>query len=246
MEVLMYMTCAVMLACIGSFIGLCCDRLPKSEQIIRGKSWCDACGHPLKASELIPIFSFLVLRGRCRYCKAKIPPFCFGIEIATIAFGLGPLLVFGMTAQGIAYTAVTCILIETAVVDYRTMEISDLLNVTIGIIGLILMFINGSYVSSLIGAVCVSLPFLVLALCKAMGMGDVKLMAAVGILLGVKNVLLAAFFGVVVGSTVAMIMKLKELRGWKSEIAFGPYLCVGIYASMLFGQQCIELYLSLF
>lgn len=126
------------------------------------------------------------------------------------------------------------------------MEISDIASIIIAVIGLGLMIYNGTYVPSLTGTVCVSVPFLVLALFKMMGMGDVKLMAAVGLLLGIKGVLLAAFFGIIIGSFAAAIMKIKNLRGWKSEIAFGPYLCIGSYISMLFGEKLIALYLSLF
>ena len=246
MEVLIYMISTVMLACIGSFIGVCCERLPRNEQVLKGKSQCDSCGNALRAPELIPVISYLVLRGRCGRCKAKITAFCVLIELATIAFGLLPLIMIGLTVQGFAYSAATCILIEIAVMDYKTMEISDLANIMIAMIGLVLMFVNGSYTSSLIGMICVSFPFLILALFKAMGWGDVKLMAAVGILLGIQGVLLAAFFGIIVGSIAAMFMKLKKLRGWKSEMAFGPFLCVGAYAAMLFGPKCISLYLSLF
>ena len=148
--------------------------------------------------------------------------------------------------QGVAFSIVTCVLIEIALLDYKTMEISDIASIIIAVIGLGLMIYNGTYVPSLTGAVCVSVPFQVLALLKMMGMGDVKLMAAVGLLLGIKGVLLAAFFGIIIGSFAAAIMKIKNLRGWKSEIAFGPYLCIGSYISMLFGEKLIALYLSLF
>ena len=125
------------------------------------------------------------------------------------------------------------------------MEISDIASVIIAVVGIGLMIYGGTYAQSLWGALCVSIPFLVLAITKAMGMGDVKLMAAVGLLLGIKGVLLAAFFGIVIGSIAAAIMKIRNLRGWKSEIAFGPYLCIGTYISMLFGEKLIALYLSL-
>lgn len=125
------------------------------------------------------------------------------------------------------------------------MEISDVASLMIGLIGIALMIYEGSYLSSLIGAVCVSVPFLVFALCGVMGYGDVKLMAAVGVLLGIKGVLFAAFAGIVIGCFAAIIMKFKKNHDWKSEIAFGPYLCIGSYLSMLIGLRCIELYLSI-
>ena len=78
-----------------------------------------------------------------------------------------------------------------------------------------------------------------------MGYGDVKFMAAVGILLGLKKTLLAAFIGIVIGSLSAIIIRIKEKKEWKSEIPFGPYLCLGTYISMLFGDKLISLYISL-
>lgn len=245
MNLLTYLFAFAIFACVGSFIGVCADRIPKKEQIWKGRSHCDSCGKSLGALELIPIISYLFLRGKCRHCKAKIPFTSTAIELTTATLGTLAIFLFGPTVQGIAYSIVTCILIEIAVLDHKTMEISDLASLLIAGIGATLAVINGEYISSLIGLVCVSVPFLVLALLKTMGMGDVKLMAAVGLLLGYKGVLLAAFFGIVIGSVAAIAMKLKKTRGWKSEIPFGPYLCIGTYISMLCGEGLISWYLSL-
>jgi leader peptidase (prepilin peptidase)/N-methyltransferase len=235
----------VVYACVGSFIGVCVDRIPRGEQIYKGRSHCDSCGRELKAWELIPILSYVLLGGRCKRCRKRIPVSSLLIELATSVLGPLAIIMYGLSVQGIAFSIITCILIEIAIVDYKTMEISDLASLMIAVIGIALMIYDGSYIPSLIGMVCVSLPFLVLALFKAMGFGDVKLMAAVGLLLGYKGVLLAAFFGIVIGSVAAAVMKIKNQKGWKSEIAFGPYLCVGTYISMLFGERLLTLYLSL-
>lgn len=189
--------------------------------------------------------SYLFLRGRCSKCKKKIPLRYLGIEFFTAVFGMIPLIMYGVSVQGFAYCAISCILFEIALLDFKTMEISDVASLLIALIGVALMIYEGSYLSSLIGAVCVSVPFLVFALCGVMGYGDVKLMAAVGVLLGIKGVLFAAFTGIVIGCFAAIIMKFKKTHDWKSEIAFGPYLCIGSYLSMLIGPACVELYLSL-
>lgn len=245
MNLLTYVFAFAIFACVGSFIGVCADRIPRREQIWKGRSRCDSCGKTLSALELIPIVSFLFLRGRCRHCKAKIPFQSTAIELAAAVLGTLAIYLFGPTLQGIAYGIVTCILIEIAVLDYKTMEISDLASLLIAAIGATLTVNHGDYLSALIGLVCVSVPFLVLALFKTMGMGDVKLMAAVGLLLGYRGVLLAAFFGIVIGSVAAITMKLRKSHEWKSEIPFGPYLCVGTYLAMLFGERVISWYLSL-
>jgi len=245
MSILIYFIVFFALTCIGSFIGVCFERIPEGESIVKGRSHCESCGKALRSYELIPIFSYLFLRGRCNNCKNTIPTECILIELATAVLGIIPLIVYGVSVQGFAYCAITCILIEIALLDYKTMEISDIASLLIALIGIGMMVYQGSYIPSLIGMVCVSLPFLVLSLLRMMGFGDVKLMAAVGILLGFKGVLFAAFAGIVIGCFAAIFLKLNKSHGWKSEIAFGPFLCVGTYLSMLIGPKCVELYLSL-
>ena len=245
MDIVIYSLMFFALTCIGSFIGVCFERIPEGESIVRGRSHCESCGKVLKSYELVPIFSYLFLKGRCSKCKKKIPIRCLVIEIFTAVLGIIPLILYGVSVQGFAYCAITCILFEIALLDFKTMEISDFANLLIAIIGIVLMIYKGSYLSSLVGAVCVSIPFLVFALCGVMGYGDVKLMAAVGILLGVKGVIFAAFTGIVIGCFAAIIMKIKQTHDWKSEIAFGPYLCLGSYLSMIIGPRCIALYLSI-
>lgn len=245
MDIVIYSLMFFALTCIGSFIGVCFERIPEGESIVRGRSHCESCGKTLKSYELVPIFSYLFLKGRCSECKKKIPIRCLVIEFFTAVLGIIPLIFYGVSVQGFAYCALSCILFEIALLDFKTMEISDFANLLIAIIGIVLMIYKGSYLSSLVGAVCVSIPFLVFALCGVMGYGDVKLMAAVGILLGVKGVIFAAFTGIVIGCFAAIIMKIKQTHDWKSEIAFGPYLCLGSYLSMIIGPRCIELYLSI-
>ncbi|MBR6051424.1 MAG: prepilin peptidase [Clostridia bacterium] len=245
MKILTCIFAFMIFACVGSFIGVCFDRIPKGEKIWRGRSHCDVCGKKLSVLELVPIISFICLRGRCHGCKEKISPVSTFIELATATLGTLMIYIYGLTVQGIAFGLTTAILIEITLLDYKTMEISDLACGLIALSGLALMIWNGSYISSLIGAFCVSVPFLIMALAGGMGLGDAKLMAAVGILLGWKQTLLAAFFGIVIGCIAALILKLKKKRGWKSEIPFGPFLCVGSFLSMLVGEQILSFYLSL-
>ena len=245
MKVLTCIFAFMIFACIGSFIGVCFDRIPKGEKIYKGRSHCDSCGKTLGVLELIPIISYISLCGKCRKCKMRISPVSTLIELTTAVLGTLMIYIYGLTVQGIAFGLTTAVLIEITLLDYKTMEISDLACVLIALAGIVLMILNGSYISSLIGAVSVSIPFLFMALAGGMGMGDVKLMAAVGILLGWKQTLLAAFFGIVIGCIAALILKLRKIQGWKSEIAFGPYLCIGTFVSMSVGEQILSLYLSL-
>ena len=156
-----YIFAFAVFACVGSFIGVCADRIPRGEQIYKGRSHCDSCGRELKAWELIPILSFVFLGGRCRKCRKRIPVSSLLIELTTGVIGTLVIILYGLTVQGIAFGIITCILIEIAIVDHKAMEISDLASLMIAVIGVALMIYNGSYIPSLIGMVCVSLPFLV-------------------------------------------------------------------------------------
>lgn len=232
-------------ACIGSFIGVCTERIPRGEQIFKGRSHCDNCQRLLKPWEMVPILSFLALRGKCSVCKSKIPVTGFITETAVAVLGTVCIWLYGFNFRGIVYGVVACVLTEIFLMDLKTMEISDIANLIIAVLGIIMMIKNKTYISSLTGGLCVSIPFLVMAAFGTMGYGDVKFMAAVGILLGLKKTLLAAFIGIVIGSLSAIIIRIKEKKEWKSEIPFGPYLCLGTYISMLFGDKLISFYISL-
>ena len=153
MDIVIYSLMFFALTCIGSFIGVCFERIPEGESIIKGRSHCESCGKTLKGYELVPIISYLFLRGRCSKCKKKIPLRCLGIEFFTAVFGIIPLIMYGVSVQGFAYCAISCILFEIALLDFKTMEISDFASLLIGLIGIAMMIYQGSYLSSLIGAV---------------------------------------------------------------------------------------------
>lgn len=244
MEILIYGVWGFGLAAIGSFIGVCYTRIPIGKQIINGPSQCDNCGKKLQAYEMIPIISYLMLGGKCHSCKKRIPRSCLILELATVVVGMVPLCLFGLTINGFAVSMAACILLEIAIIDYKTMEISDKASLLLGSIGIVLMFTRGTYLSSLIGF-CSKSTFLCISTAEVDGDGRCCVDGCGRNLLGFPNIFCAAFFGIVIGSIGAVIQKITKLKGWKSEIAFGPYLCSGIYIAMLFGEDIISQYLSM-
>ena len=100
MNLLTYIFAFVVYACVGSFIGVCADRIPRGEQIYKGRSHCDACGRELKAWELIPILSYVLLGGRCKRCRKRIPVSNLLIELATSVLGTLAIIMYGLTVQG--------------------------------------------------------------------------------------------------------------------------------------------------
>lgn len=237
-------------ACIGSFVNAATLRYSKGESFVKGRSRCPACGTTLRWFELVPLVSFLVLRGRCRGCKAKISWRYPAVEaVCTLTAALCWLRFEVAWMTPLAF-AVCAILLAVTLIDGDTMEIPN------GLVIALIPFAVGAVwarpeVTLLqrgIGFLTVSLPMFLLALIikNAFGGGDIKLMAVCGFLLGWQNTLLAFFIAVVLGGgyAVYLIGSKKSKKG--AHIAFGPYLCIGVAAAMLYGKEILSAYLGLF
>ena len=246
-EILLYIIIFLFGIVIGSFVNVLIYRLPKNENIVVVNSHCMSCGHQLKWYDLVPLFSWIFLRGKCRYCKEKISVQYPLIEAVN---GFGYVLIFlvcGLNLSSILYSVCFSMLVAISVIDWRTYEIPVGLNITIltlGIIQCILDYRNWS--SYLIGMVCVSgFLFLLFIITggRGIGGGDIKLMFAAGLLLGWKNIILALMLGCIIGSIIHIILMKVSNKG--RMLAFGPYLSLGILLAMLFGEQLIGWYLNL-
>ena len=233
---------------IGSFLNVCIYRLPLKENIATTGSHCMSCGHRLRWYDLVPLFSWLQLRGRCRYCKARISVQYPLIEAMN---GIGYVLIFvvnGICVDSILLCLFFSCLVTLSVIDWRTYEIPVGINITILVFGVLRCALDyRNIVSHLIGLVCVSVFLLLLNLVtggRAMGGGDVKLMAAAGLFLGWRQVTLGFFLGCIIGSIIHLCLMKFANKGRK--LAFGPYLSAGMIVAMLAGDAMINWYLSLF
>lgn len=233
---------------IGSYLNVCIYRLPRNISTAKGRSFCPECNHQLHALDLIPIFSYVFLCGKCRYCKSSI---CLRYPVIEAITGLLLVLVymrFGFTVQTLLYSLVSCILLVIAVIDIDTMEIHDRMHVLIGIIAGILLYVSaGDMLYHILGALIVSVPLYVLMVISkgGVGGGDIKLMAASGLLLGAFEIVLAMIIGSISAGLIAFLLILTKRRTRKDVIAFGPYLCAGIFISMLYGTHLISWYIGL-
>ena len=236
-------------AVIGSFLNVCIYRIPKKESIVVVPSHCMQCGYRLKWFDLIPILSWLFLKGKCRKCKAKISVQYPLIETAN---GLLYVLIFYTfyceLVPSITYCLLGSALIVLSVIDFRTYEIPLGINIFIFILGLMHMYFNRSHWSTyVIGFFAVSSALLLLFLFshgKAIGGGDIKLMAVVGLILGWKEIILAFFVACILGSIIHFLRM--KISGEGRVLAMGPYLSLGIMISALWGNQVIQCYLNLF
>ena len=233
---------------IGSFLNVLIYRLPKHENIATKRSHCMECGYQLKWYDLIPLFSYLFLRGRCRKCGTRIS---IQYPIIEAVNGILYVLIFlryGLTIETLLYCLLFSALLALSVIDFRTFEIPVGFNIFILILGLVRVATDyRNWLLYLIGLVSVSLfLFAIFAISKGRGIGggDVKLMAATGLLLGWKLNLLGFVMGCILGSIIHIIRMKVSKEG--RTLAMGPYLSLGVVLTVFFGEYIISWYMSFF
>lgn len=232
---------------IGSFCNVCILRMPKHETVVTERSHCMRCGYPLAWYDMVPVASWLFLRGRCRKCKEPISPQYPIVEAANGFLYVMVFAVRGFTLTSVLYCLLTSALLVLSVIDWRTYEIPIAVNgfvLALGILRVITDYTN--WLSYLAGFLCVSMLLLVILLIskgKAIGGGDVKLMAAAGLLLGWKNILLGFLLGCILGSIIHLLRM--KLQNAGRTLAMGPYLSLGIWIAALYGDAMIGWYLSM-
>lgn len=245
-EILVYTIVFIYGILIGSFLNVLIYRIPKKENFVTTRSHCMKCGNVLKWYDLIPVFSYLCLGGKCRKCKDKISPQYPMIE----AFN-GILYVFIFWRMGFQYTTIIfCLLVSAlivlSVIDFRTFEIPVGINYFILFLGLVRLILDyKNWSMYIIGFFAVSaFLYLILIVTKGRGIGggDIKLMAVCGFILGWKQIILAFILGCIIGSVIHII----RMRITKADhvLAMGPYLSVGIFIAMSYGNAIIDWYLS--
>ena len=216
-------------AALFSFMNVVAWRLPRNMDPLKGRSICPRCGRTLDAPDLVPVFSWLFLRGRCRHCGAPIPARYLLVEV------LGGVLALGCTRQYGAALALPDGLFGMSWAALLALAVCGVAGTALSPAG---------WRGHIIGAVCVSVPMflLCLAIDGAFGGGDIKLMAAAGLFLGWQNTLLAMFFGILGGGVYGMYLLAAKKADKKDHFAFGPFLCAGIVLAMLFGEPVLGWY----
>ena len=231
---------------IGSFVNVCIYRIPKKEDIVKVRSHCMSCGYQLKWYDLVPLFSYLALRGRCRKCSEKLSVQYPIVEAANGILYVIIVLVNGVNVESLLYCLLASALVALSVIDFRTYEIPVGINLFILTIGLIRVVTDLSgWLSYLIGFFSVSVFLMILYYAtkgRGIGGGDVKLMAVCGLVLGWKLIVLALFIGCVLGAVIHVVRM--RVSGESHVLAMGPYLSMGVFLSMLWGNTIIEWYLQ--
>ncbi|MCL2219132.1 MAG: prepilin peptidase [Chitinispirillia bacterium] len=250
--------------CAGSFFNVLIWRIPRSESIAWPPSHCTGCGGKIKGYDNIPVVSYLILGGKCRYCKVRISPIYPLVEVLTAAALVGFWILLDITIRQPWYMNIVpalqlaslVLLIPIAVIDIRHYIIPDRFTLVFLALSLGAAFIPGglSPIQSLLGLLAGGGSLFLMGVIgtyllkkgDAMGMGDVKLMAWFGALFGAQAALLGIAFGALLGSVAGGVMILLKKLGDEHRIPFGPFLGAGTAVALFFGDPLLQWYLGLF
>jgi leader peptidase (prepilin peptidase)/N-methyltransferase len=234
---------------VGSFLNVCIDRLPVKKSLAYPPSHCDACQNPLKIQDLIPVVSYLWLRGKCRYCGAVIPQRILWVELFSGAVFAFLFWRFGLTWEFPLIAFYTCVLLVMAMIDLRHQLILNVIVYPVAVIALTVGFFIPAFdiykgvLGGAIGFIILLLPALVMR--KGMGWGDVKMAGLIGLMTGYPNVFVALFLGIITGGLVAVILLVSRKKTRKDFIPFGPSLAIGAFIALIYGKEILDWYLSL-
>lgn len=239
---------------VGSFLNVCIYRIPKKENIAIIRSHCMTCNYQLQWYDNIPLFSWIILGGKCRKCKAPISP---QYPIVEASNGVLWLLIFmangvvtpagAFNVDSLLYCLLGSALLVLSVIDFRTYEIPIGINIFILALGLIMSAYHyNDWLNHVIGFFAVSIPLYIIILAtkgRGIGGGDMKLMAVAGLMIGWKLIILAFALGCIIGAPIH-ILRMKIAKADR-VLAMGPYLSIGIMIAALWGNDLIGLYLKL-
>jgi leader peptidase (prepilin peptidase) / N-methyltransferase len=238
----------------GSFGSVVVHRVPRQSSIVKPRSRCPACDHELSAADNIPILSYVLLRGRCGYCKTRISFRYPAVEIFTGALWALAVARLGAGWHLIAYLPFLWVLVVLSLIDLEHKILPNRIVYPSLVAGPVLLGIAAlggpgldPWLRALAAAVAGGGAFFVIALISpaGMGMGDVKLAALIGMFLGYLSwgrVLTAFFLSFLLGAVVGVGLMVAGRAGRKSAIPFGPFMALGAVIALLYGEPLIRLW----
>jgi len=254
------MTSFVIIACalfgllIGSFLNVCIHRLPHQGSVTWPASHCTSCRRPLSWFENVPVVSWLVLRGRCRTCRASISVMYPLVELTTAVVFAGGIVVYGLSALLVVRLAFACALIVLFAIDLRHRILPNIITVPgIGVGFLASWFLPPGWVSSLLGIVAGGGVLLGIAEVysrvrgqEGLGMGDVKMLAMIGAFLGWPLMVLTLVVASFTGSIVGVGLMASGRGDMQAALPFGTFLALGALVAAVAGTPILSWYLAFY
>lgn len=243
--------------CIGSFLNVVILRLPRGESLIKRSSHCMTCGTKIRAIDLIPVFSWIFLRGKCHSCGEKISARYPIVESLNGLLYVLTFYVLDINAESIITCVLMSLLIIVGFMDWDTMEINEIILGVIALLAVPLAIFTDevSIKSRIIGAFVISVPFFLIGEIsrpiirkkfgedfRAIELGDTLLMAAAGAVLGTRAIIVSTLIGIVAAALGGLINKAVTKD---SKFAFGPFLSIGIAVGSLWGDQIASWYINI-
>ncbi len=241
-------------AVIASFLNVCIDRLPARQSIISPPSHCPFCRHRLAVKDLVPILSYLALRGRCRYCRAAIPRRILWLEIANAALFGYLYSQYGASAELAVIASYCCLFIVIMVIDLEQGLIPNRIVYPAMIAAVIvsvflpgLAVVPGIKYAAIGGGIGFGLALLVAVLSRGgMGFGDVKMAALMGLVIGYPMIFFTLILSAIIGGVVALVLLITKKKKRREGIPFGPILSIATIVTLLWGGSILNWYLGLF
>jgi len=264
---------------VGSFLNTVIDRVPEGQSLLRPPSHCTGCGRRLSVLDMVPVLSYLLMRGRCRTCGARIPQRVLWVEVATGLLFVLLCRTYGLTLRLVVPTVYVCLMVVILVIDLeRKLVLNVVVLPSIGIALLAISFgctflqcyprygfvwlVRGMGISlrstslslstlNMIGHVLggvvgfLGLLFIRMLAPGGMGAGDVKLAAFVGLVTGFPGVIAAMLGAFILGGVVAAVLLLVRVANRKTPVPFAPFLVIGTFVVMLYGDQLFRWYVGL-
>lgn len=247
---------------IGSFLNVCIYRIPRHESIAYPPSHCMECNAKLKGWDLIPVFSYLFLKGKCRWCGKRISCQYMCVEVITAAIFILIYSKYYVSLEFIFYSLFMSILIVIFFIDLYYMIIPDKLVLFAMIVGLVVsgysylypLDIYGDKVwwNPLLGMIVGAGVLILISLlgviiyksCEVIGMGDIKLLVPIGLLLGWKMVLVCLYLSIVICGIISVILILCKVKKRSERIPFAPFIVLSTLITILYGWEILSLYVK--
>lgn len=228
---------------IGSFLNVCIGRIPKKKSILFPPSHCPYCGQPLCILDLIPVISFLILRGHCNYCNRKISIRYPIVEVLNPILYI--ILFYKFEILFIPYSIFVSLWLVIFFIDLENQIIPNSLNLTGFVLSVSFKIIESLYLNSymylvdaVLGAIIGALPlFIIIKLTDGgIGAGDMKLMVWVGIILGLKFTYYTLIMGIISASIVSIFLVILNIKNLKSSLPFAPFLTTAAFINLIWGE----------
>ena len=249
-----YALIAILGLIVGSFLNAVIFRLKSGEQFVTGHSKCPSCKHPLAFLDLIPLFSFIFLQGKCRYCHQSISWQYPLVELVTaLVFIVGYYHFFGLESAAFSpeyliYLIFSCFLIIIFVYDFRYYLILDKVSLIALVVAFVLNYLAGRPLLNLALAAVVIGGFFflqfVISKGKWIGGGDIRLGLVMGAMLGWPMGLVALGLAYLIGAAFGLILMALKKKGLNSQLPFGAFLSLTTWACLLWGQRILEWYMD--